>query len=199
MDKQEVQIFNNSKNDLPNYSTKLAAGFDIRVDFSKVENEDKLIGNGLYQFIDSEEGRKLIILPQGRLLLPTGLYVAIPDNYELQVRPRSGLALKHGITLVNSPGTIDCFSEDSKITTINGDKEIKDLHIGDIVLSFNEETSKVEKDVITNIVDTNVQEIYHIETDDGILELTPNTLVYTNNGIKKVIDLDESDEIIINK
>jgi dUTP diphosphatase len=195
MDKQKVQVFNNSKNDLPHYSTDLAAGFDIRVDFSKVDNVEELKGNGLYSFGSDEEGRKLVILPQGRVLLPTGLHVAIPDNYELQVRPRSGLALKHGITIVNSPGTVDCFSEKSTIKTINGNKFVSELKINDIVLSVNDKLD-IEKDEITAIVDTGEQEVYIIETENGVLEITPNTDVYTDNGIKKAHELKEDDNII---
>jgi hypothetical protein len=101
-----------------------------------------------------------------------------------------------GLTVLNSPGTVDCFSEDMKILTIDGEKNIKDIEIGEVVFSFNEETLQVEKDFISHIYNTDVQDIIVIETEDGILEITPNTEVYTNNGIKYGKDLNETDEII---
>ena len=74
---------------LPDYATAGAAGADLRANFA----------------VDDRGG--MIIVPGARALVPTGLRVAIPDGYEMQIRPRSGLALKHGITLANAPGTID--------------------------------------------------------------------------------------------
>lgn len=81
-----VKVINKSANKLPAYSTAGSAGMDVRADLSA----------------------PVIIEPMRRCLVPTGLYVAIPEGYELQMRPRSGLALKSGISLVNTPGTIDC-------------------------------------------------------------------------------------------
>jgi dUTP pyrophosphatase len=75
---------------LPGYATAGAAGMDL---FANLASETRAAG--------------LIIAPGERALVPSGLAVAIPEDYELQVRPRSGLALRHGVTLVNSPGTID--------------------------------------------------------------------------------------------
>jgi dUTP pyrophosphatase len=74
---------------LPEYATQGAAGADLRANFAP------------------EERAGLRLAPGARALVPTGLKLAIPEGYEVQVRPRSGLALKHGITLPNSPGTID--------------------------------------------------------------------------------------------
>lgn len=85
MKKIQIKVVNRSNQQLPEYKTPLSSGMDIRAD------------------IDSP----VIIQPLKRMLLPTGLYVAIPDGYEAQVRPRSGLALKKGITVINTPGTID--------------------------------------------------------------------------------------------
>jgi dUTP pyrophosphatase len=89
---------------LPQYMTKGAAGVD------------------LHAAIDSSE---LIIKPGGRVVVPTGIAIALPEGYEAQVRPRSGLALKHGLTLLNTPGTIDCdYRGEIKLIVINlGDKE----------------------------------------------------------------------------
>ena len=81
----EVKIINRSHHSLPQYATALSAGMDLRA------NLDKPIHLG----------------PMQRCLVPTGLYIALPAGFEAQIRPRSGLALKKGITLLNAPGTID--------------------------------------------------------------------------------------------
>jgi len=110
MKKRIVKVFNKGENDLPNYSTELSAGFDIRADLSRVYKPEDLVGDDkFFNLIIPDKGPKSIILFEGgcRILIPTGLYVAIPDGYELQIRPRSGLALKNGVTIMNSPGTID--------------------------------------------------------------------------------------------
>ena len=98
--------------------------------------------------------------------------------------------------VLNSPGTVDCFSEDMKVLTIDGEKTINEIKIGEIVYSFNEKTLKIEKDVISQIFDTEKQEILIIETESGILEVTPNTEVYTTKGIVLAKNLKENDEII---
>ena len=81
----EVKIINKSNNPLPEYATILSAGMDLRAFIT----EPVILG-----VID-------------RALIPTGLYIEMPDGYEAQVRPRSGLAIKYGVTVLNSPGTID--------------------------------------------------------------------------------------------
>lgn len=83
--KINVKVINSSRNPLPSYTTAGAAGMDVRADLAE----------------------PVVIEPLARALIPTGLRVAIPQGYELQMRPRSGLAIKHGISLVNTPGTID--------------------------------------------------------------------------------------------
>ncbi len=80
-----VQIINKSKHPLPAYATELSAGMDIRANLDK----------------------PMVLAPMQRCLVPTGLYIALPAGFEAQIRPRSGLALKKGITVLNSPGTID--------------------------------------------------------------------------------------------
>lgn len=80
-----IKIVNKSHHPLPKYSTLCSAGMDLRAN------------------IDGQ----LILKPFQRALIPTGLYIALPEGYEAQVRPRSGLALKHGVTVLNTPGTID--------------------------------------------------------------------------------------------
>src|SRR6186713_2149886 len=81
----KIKIVNTSANPLPQYATKGSSGMDIRASLDM----------------------PLILQPLERNLLPTGLFVEIPSGYEMQIRPRSGLAIKHGITCLNSPGTID--------------------------------------------------------------------------------------------
>ena len=81
----QVKIVNTSKNQLPEYSTKMSAGMDIRANLEQ----------------------PIILKPLERKLIPTGLYIELPKGFEAQIRPRSGLALKKGITVLNTPGTID--------------------------------------------------------------------------------------------
>jgi dUTP pyrophosphatase len=109
MSKKTVKIFNKGDNDLPNYATELSAGFDIRADLSRIYKIEDIVGDSNYFTLEvKDDGKKIItLLPHGRILIPTGLHVAIPEGYELQIRPRSGLALKNGITILNTPGTID--------------------------------------------------------------------------------------------
>jgi len=107
MEKVQVKVFNNGDNDLPNYSTSLSAGFDFRADFNKIETINDLMGNTQFTLTNINGDKIITLLPGGRVLIPTNLHIKLPDNYELQVRPRSGLALKNGITIVNSPGTVD--------------------------------------------------------------------------------------------
>lgn len=80
-----VQIINRSHHPLPTYATLLSAGMDLRANLTE----------------------PIVLKPLVRCLVPTGLYIALPEGYEAQVRPRSGLAIKKGITVLNSPGTID--------------------------------------------------------------------------------------------
>ena len=83
--KMKVKIVNTSKHPLPEYSTAFSAGMDLRANL-----------------IDA-----IILGPGERKLVPTGLYIELPKNFEAQIRPRSGLALKNGISVLNTPGTID--------------------------------------------------------------------------------------------
>jgi dUTP pyrophosphatase len=80
-----IKIVNKSGHQLPNYSTDLSAGMDLRANLEKPET----------------------LMPLERKLIPTGLFIELPEGYEAQIRPRSGLALKHGLTVLNTPGTID--------------------------------------------------------------------------------------------
>ena len=81
----KVQVINKSKHPLPQYATSLSAGMDLRANLES----------------------PIVLKPLQRCLVPTGIYMALPEGYEAQVRPRSGLAIKKGISVLNSPGTID--------------------------------------------------------------------------------------------
>lgn len=85
MDKVTVKIINKSNNPLPQYSTPYSAGMDLRANLEEA----------------------VTLQPLERTLIPTGLFIELPEGYECQIRPRSGLALKHGISVLNSPGTVD--------------------------------------------------------------------------------------------
>lgn len=101
----KVQVINTSKNDLPRYASAQSAGLDLRVDFSRITPDTpiKIFGEGTFDF----ETKVLTINPGTRALIPTGIYTAIPAGYEVQLRPRSGLAIKKGLNLINCVGTID--------------------------------------------------------------------------------------------
>lgn len=81
----KIKIINRGSQQLPAYATSQSAGMDLRANISE----------------------PVTLRPMERRIIPTGLYMALPPGYEAQVRPRSGLALKHGITVLNSPGTVD--------------------------------------------------------------------------------------------
>lgn len=99
----KVQVINTSGNKLPEYSTAGASAVDLRASFSNGNLKEEY-----FSFADWDpEAKYLIIFSGGRALVPTDLFVAIPDGYEIQIRPRSGVALKEGVTVLNTPGTID--------------------------------------------------------------------------------------------
>jgi dUTP pyrophosphatase len=94
----EIKIVNQSKHPLPHYATDLSAGMDLRA------NIDQAIE----------------LKPLQRVLVPTGIFIELPASYEAQIRPRSGLAYKNGITVLNSPGTIDAdYRGEVKVLLVN--------------------------------------------------------------------------------
>lgn len=101
----KVQVINKSANELPKYETPQSAGMDLKADLWSIQ-EKFLFDSAIVRNMDGTIAW-IIIKPGGRALIPTEIYTAIPIGYEVQVRPRSGLALKHGITVLNTPGTID--------------------------------------------------------------------------------------------
>ena len=93
-----IPIINQSKHPLPAYETHASAGMDLRANMDQ----------------------SVLLLPLQRSLIPTGLFMAIPEGLEAQIRPRSGLAFKHGITVLNSPGTIDAdYRGEIKVLLVN--------------------------------------------------------------------------------
>lgn len=107
---QSIKIINNSNNPLPQYSTEMSAGVDLRAHLSE----------------------NITLKPGERKLIATGLQIELPAGYEAQVRPRSGLALKHGISVLNSPGTIDAdYRGDIGVILINHGNENYTIAPGD--------------------------------------------------------------------
>ena len=105
-----IKVINKSNNPLPKYETKDAAGLDIRVDLSRVTPDNPIKGFGDAEVIWSGEGHSVPmvrIAPMSRALLPTGIFTAIPKGWQVSFRPRSGMAIKKGLTLINTPSTID--------------------------------------------------------------------------------------------
>lgn len=131
----KINIVNKSSHPLPAYETVHSAGMDLR----------------------AFTGSPVTLKPMERKLIPTGLYIEIPEGYEAQVRPRSGLALKHGITVLNSPGTIDADYRgeigvilinlsDNEFTVNDGDR------IAQMIIARHERAELVRTDVIGNTV-----------------------------------------------
>tara|TARA_B100001741_G_scaffold173741_1_gene143249 strand:- start:469 stop:906 length:438 start_codon:yes stop_codon:yes gene_type:complete len=131
----KVPIINNSHYDLPSYSTKQSSGLDLRANILE----------------------KIILAPFDRKLIPTGLSISIPEGYEAQVRPRSGLSIKYGVTVLNSPGTIDSdYRGDIGVILINLSKESYTINPGDrmaqLVFSKYE---KIEWRIVSDLTDSN--------------------------------------------
>lgn len=123
-----INIVNVSDNPLPAYATTGAAGMDIRANLSSA----------------------VILQPLERNLVPTGLFIEIPDGYEAQMRPRSGLAIKHGLTCLNSPGTIDSdYRGELKVILINLSNETQIISHGDRISQL--VISKVEKAALIQV------------------------------------------------
>lgn len=117
-----VRIVNASKNNLPDYATSGSSGVDIRAHLE----------------------HPIAIKPSERMLVPTGIFVEIPVGYEIQIRPRSGLAIKQGITCLNTPGTIDAdYRGEIKVILINLSAEEQTIQPGDRIAQM--VLQKVEK------------------------------------------------------
>jgi dUTP pyrophosphatase len=105
-----IKIINHSKNSLPAYETLHAAGMDLRASLEET----------------------VFLKPMERKLIATGLHIELPEGFEAQIRPRSGLAFKHGIGIVNSPGTIDAdYRGEIKVLLINFSDQVFEINSGD--------------------------------------------------------------------
>lgn len=128
----EINIVNKSSNDLPAYETIHAAGMDLRADLPEA----------------------IEIRPMERKLIPTGIFIELPVGFEAQVRPRSGLAFKHGITVLNSPGTIDAdYRGEIKVLLINLSNELFVVNNGDriaqMIIAAHEQVNWKETDTLS--------------------------------------------------
>ena len=126
--KMKLKIVNTSDNPLPEYETTGSAGVDLRAQLQE----------------------PVMLKPLQRALIPTGLYIELPDGYEAQVRPRSGLALKKGVTVLNSPGTIDSdYRGEIKVIMINLSNETTVINTGERIAQLI--ISKFEKVVFKEV------------------------------------------------
>ncbi|WP_462221012.1 dUTP diphosphatase [Ferruginibacter sp.] len=122
MQKITVNIINKSGNPLPSYATAGSSGMDIRANIEK----------------------EVILQPLERFLTPTGLFIELPEGYEAQIRPRSGMALKQGITCLNSPGTVDSdYRGELKVILINLSNQVQAINNGDRIAQM--VIAKIEK------------------------------------------------------
>lgn len=134
-----VQIINNSENPLPCYATTGSAGMDLRA------------------FLEEP----VVLKPLQRALISTGIFLAIPEGYEAQIRPRSGLALKNGITCLNTPGTIDSdYRGEVKVLLINLSEEIQ-------IINNNDRIAQMVFAKVSNVILINVNEISSTERGSG--------------------------------
>lgn len=108
----KVRIINKSRHELPQYATPYSAGLDLRANLEE----------------------PIVLKPLERALVPTGLYIELPQGYEAQIRPRSGLAAKHGLTVLNTPGTIDAdYRGEIKVILVNLSSEEFEIKDGERV------------------------------------------------------------------
>ena len=134
----KIKIVNKSSNPTPAYQTKGSAGMDLRA--------------------DDEYGTTTVLLPMERALIPTGIYIEIPKGYEGQIRPRSGLSFKRGLTCVNAVGTIDSdYRGEIKVPIINLSEEMQSIKPGDriaqLVIAKHETVQWEEVDELTTLTE----------------------------------------------
>jgi len=133
--RMNVKIVNKSKNSNPFYSTSQSAGMDLRADLAE----------------------SLVLKPLERKLIPTGLFIQLPDGFEAQIRPRSGLAINKGVTVLNSPGTIDAdYRGEIKIILINLSQE-------DFVVNHGERIAQM---VISSYKQVDWQEVNELDESE---------------------------------
>ena len=134
-----VKIVNKSKHPMPTYATAGSSGVDIRADIEQ----------------------SITIAPLERVLVPTGLFFEMPEHLEAQVRPRSGLAIKQGLTCLNTPGTIDAdYRGEVKVIIINLSNEVQTIHNGDRI-------AQVVFQVVEKVVFQQVDQLNETERGAG--------------------------------
>jgi len=131
----QVRIINKSAHKLPAYETGFSAGMDLRANLETA----------------------ISLKSMERLLIPTGLFIELPEGYEAQIRPRSGLALKHGISILNSPGTIDAdYRGEIRILLINFSNEDFTINNGDriaqMIVASHEQVKWNEVELLTDTI-----------------------------------------------
>ena len=127
----KIKIVNKSQHPLPDYATALAAGMDLRANLTE----------------------PIELAPLERSRIPTGIYIQLPEGYEAQIRPRSGLAIKHGISIVNAPGTIDAdYRGEIRVILVNLSNEKFTINDGEricqMVISKHERAEWIEVDIL---------------------------------------------------
>ena len=142
-----IKIINKSHHPLPSFATKQSAGMDLRANLE----------------------RPIVLKPMQRMLVHTGLFMALPIGYEAQIRPRSGLALKHGITVLNSPGTIDA--------DYRGELMVLLINLSDADFTIND-GERIAQMVVTR------HEQPTLELVDGLDETERGTGGYGHTGVK---------------
>ena len=130
-----IRIINKSSHQLPSYETAASAGMDLRANLTEA----------------------VILKPMERKLVPSGLFIELPLGFEAQIRPRSGLALKHGISILNSPGTIDAdYRGEIKILLINFSDTDFEINNGDriaqMIISRHEQVSWEQVEILSDTV-----------------------------------------------
>lgn len=130
----KVKIVNKSKHQLPHYATSASAGMDLRANLET----------------------PITLASLEKALVPTGIFIELPEGHEAQIRPRSGLAAKHGITVLNSPGTIDAdYRGEIKVILVNLSKEAFTIEDGERVAQMViAQHSKVEWDEVAHLLET---------------------------------------------
>ena len=129
----KVKVINRSRFDLPRYATPLSAGMDVRANIDEA----------------------VVLRPLERAMIPTGLSIELPEGYEMQIRPRSGLAAKHGITVLNSPGTIDAdYHGEIRVILVNLSNEEFRIEAGEriaqMVIARHEQVEWCEVEVLAD-------------------------------------------------
>ncbi len=131
----KIKVINKSNNSLPAYETIHAAGMDLKA------------------FLDES----VYLKPMQRQLIPTGVFMEIPEGFEAQIRPRSGLAFKHGITVLNSPGTVDAdYRGEVKVLLINFGEDVFEIKNGEriaqMIISKHEKANWVETNQLNETI-----------------------------------------------